>query len=188
MRQKIFCDYACEPNVAVLEEVGIRHGAARVDFLVVNGFFHGFELKSDVDNLRRLDNQARIYSSALDRMTIVVSFRHADEALRRIPDWWGVKLVEQGKRGGIHFYNARNAQYNPTIDKAAVVQFLWRCETMEILAEIGHKGGMRSKTRKAMYAKLVECAELDFIRAKVRYYLTLRKGLGSVGQRMSNGG
>lgn len=185
--QKILRRYLSLPNALVLEEIGIRHGTARVDFLLVNGLLHGFELKSDRDTLRRLERQAGIYNSVLDRMTLVVGFRHADSALRMIPQWWGVKLVSSGKRGGIHFHDARTPQDNPQLDKAAVVKLLWREDALQILTQLGLEAGMHSKSRRVIYERLVECADLDFIRAKTRYYLRLRNAPGFDEQRTLNG-
>ena len=82
VHQKLFRHYSATPNTLVLEEVGLRHGAARVDFLVVNGMLHGFELKSDRDNLIRLENQIPIYCSVLDR----VKYSRVDNAASNLPD------------------------------------------------------------------------------------------------------
>ena len=60
----------------VFEEVGLLQGEARPDFLLVNGSLHGYEIKSDLDTLRRLDNQIRVYSKVLDLVTIVATPRH----------------------------------------------------------------------------------------------------------------
>jgi hypothetical protein len=173
--QKLFRRYSTKSNALVLEEIGIRHGAARIDFLVINGLLHGFELKSDKDNLSRLENQIQIYSSVLDRVTLVVGYRLADKALRMVPEWWGVKLVNSGKRGGIYFRDARTPKKNPSVDKNAVVKLLWQDEALQVLEELGADAGVRSKTRKEIYARLAECAGLDLIRAKVRHFLGLRK-------------
>jgi hypothetical protein len=175
LRTKIFRHYLPMPDVSILEEVGIRHGAARIDFLVVNGMLHGFELKSDRDNLSRLENQIQIYSSVLDRVTLVVGYRLADKALKKVPEWWGVKLASLGKRGGIHFRDARSPKNNPCVQKEALVKLLWQNQALEVLEELGADAGVRSKTRKEIYARLAECADLDLIRLKVCHFLSLRK-------------
>lgn len=182
LRNKVFRHYRLMPSALVLEEVGIRHGAARVDFLVVNELLHGFELKGDRDNLSRLENQIQIYSSALDRVTLVVGYRLADKALRIIPEWWGVKLASLGKRGGIHFRDARTPKNNPCVEKEAVVKLLWQNQALQVLEELGADAGVRSKTRKEIYARLAECADLDLIRAKVHHFLSLRKSLQAAEQ------
>jgi len=175
MHQKLFRRYLATPNAMILEEVGIRHGAARVDFLLVNGLLHGFELKSNKDNLHRLENQIPIYSSVLDRVTLIVGYRLADKALAMIPDWWGVKLASLGNRGAIQFRDARTPKNNPDVQKEALAKLLWQGQALDVLKELGADAGVRSKTRREIYARLAERADLDLIRTKVRYYLSQRK-------------
>lgn len=186
-RQKIFRRYSALPDAQLLEEVGVRHGAARIDFLLVNGLLHGFELKSDQDNLRRLENQIPIYSSVLDRVTLIVGYRLADKALTMIPSWWGVKLASLGKRGAVQFRDARTPKNNPGVQKEALAKLLWQEQALDVLKELGADAGIRSKSRKKVYARLAECADLDLIRSKVRYYLSQRKSY-QVGEPQMSGG
>jgi hypothetical protein len=180
--QKLFRRYSDKANIFILEEIGLRHGAARIDFLAVKDYLHGFELKSDKDSLIRLWNQIPIYSSVLDRVTIIVGYRLADKAMRMVPEWWGVKLARLGKRGGIHFHDARSPKNNPGLEKTALVKLLWQDQALQVLAELGADAGMRSKSRREIYARLAQCADLDLIRLKVRHYLRLRKEQQSVSQ------
>jgi len=93
-----------------------------------------------------------------------------------VPEWWGVKLANLGKRGAIHFRDARTPKNNPCVEKEAVVKLLWQDQALQVLEELGADVGVRSKTRKEIYARLVECADLDLIRAKARHFLSLQKG------------
>src|SRR6266446_8136444 len=93
LKRKVLARYAKDPDTCIVDELGLRHGAARVDIAVVNGIIHGFELKSDKDNLKRLPHQIQIYSSVLDKVTLVVGMRHAHEATKLVPDWWGIKIA-----------------------------------------------------------------------------------------------
>ena len=63
-----------------------------------------------------------------------------------------------------------------TSAKEAVVKLLWQDQALQVLEELGADVGVRSKTRKEIYARLAECADLDLIRAKVRHFLSLQKG------------
>nr|MBA2702680.1 sce7726 family protein [Blastocatellia bacterium] len=76
VKTKVLERYAGDPETRILDELGLRHGAARIDIAVVNGILHGFELKSDMDSLKRLPHQVQIYSSVLDKVTLVVGRRH----------------------------------------------------------------------------------------------------------------
>src|SRR6266550_991942 len=93
LKSKVLARYAKDPDTRIVDELGLRHGIARVDIAVVNGIIHGYELKSDKDNLKRLPHQVTIYSSVLDKVTLVVGIRHALEATELVPDWWGIKIA-----------------------------------------------------------------------------------------------
>ena len=178
--QKLFRRYSARPDILVLEEIGLRNSAARVDFLIVNEILHGFELKSDRDSLYRLENQIPIYNSVLDRVTLIVGYRLADRAMKMVPEWWGVKLASLGKRGGVHFHDARSPKNNPSIEKQSVVKLLWQNEALEVLKELGADAGVASKSRKLIHARLAQHADLGLIQKKVRHYLRLRKAPQSV--------
>ncbi len=77
LHSRVLRDHHNDPNTLVLNELGLRHGACRVDVAVVNGSLHGYELKSDMDTLERLPAQVGLYGKVLDKATLVVGARHA---------------------------------------------------------------------------------------------------------------
>ena len=79
-----------EEDVVFMEELGLCRGEVRVDVAVVNSALHGYEIKSDRDSLRRLSNQVVLYGRVLDRATLVVGERHADDASALVPEWWAL--------------------------------------------------------------------------------------------------
>lgn len=165
-----------DPQTLILEELGLRHGAARVDVAVINGALHGYELKSDSDSLVRLARQAEIYNSVLDRVTLVAGRRHAEKAAGMVPEWWGVLVAEMGPRGGVRFSSARRARNNPAPEALAVAKLLWRDEALSLLQRLQAAEGFRSKRRAAIYARLAEVAGLEEVRAMVRNQLRNREG------------
>ena len=56
-------------DLLVLQELGLAHARVRVDVAVLNGVLHGYEIKSDRDNLNRLESQLEIYQQALQKLT-----------------------------------------------------------------------------------------------------------------------
>jgi hypothetical protein len=176
LKRRLFARYRDASETLVLEELGLRHGAARVDVVVVNYVLHGYELKSDSDTLKLLPRQARIYSSVLDRVTLIVGPRHAKEAVNMVPEWWGVQLAEMGTRRGVRFSSVRRARNNPRPEALAIAKLLWRDEALDLLHHLGAAEGFRSKPRAAIYARLAETAQLDVIRAWVRHRLRNRTG------------
>ena len=90
LHAKVLLAHRDDPHTLVVDELGLCEGEARVDIAVVNGFIHGFEIKSERDTLERLPHQVEVYSLVLDRVTLVVAENHAAHAMEVIPDWWGV--------------------------------------------------------------------------------------------------
>lgn len=174
VKRKVLARYVNDPDTRILHELGLRHGAARIDIAVVNGIVHGFELKSDLDNLRRLPNQIKVYSSVLDKVTLVVGSRHAKEAERMVPQWWGIKVAVVGARGGFDFADIRRAAKNPLQDTVAVCRLLWREEALTLLDELGQARPLWHKPRALIYARLAEVAGLELVLERVRRQLKSR--------------
>ena len=188
LKYELFRRYTNDKDTLVLEELGLRHGAVRIDLVVVNDRIHGYEIKSDRDSLRRLPDQIRVYSSVMDRVTLVVGYRHAYDALRMVPEWWGVKLAEKKKgNGAIVLSDARSPRDNPGVDLNSVVALLWRNEALSILEEMESAKGVRSKTRTDIYRRLVEVSKPEYLRAKIRQQLKSREGWRADAQQMSCG-
>lgn len=187
LKKKLSSYYNKHKNILILEELGLYHGKVRIDLLAVNHDLHGFEIKSDHDSLKRLPEQARIYSLVFDRVTLVVGYRHAYEALKIIPDWWGVRLVNIGPRGAVRFSNARNPKNNPYPDKLAIIKLLWKEEALAFLEEINTTDGYKSKTRDIIYERIAEITDIESIRNKVHYHFRNRLNWRSREQRKSYG-
>jgi len=168
---------SCEGNMntKIIEELGITHGAARVDIAVVNGVIHGYELKSDMDTLNRLPGQIKIYNSVLDQVTLVVGKNHLYKAIKIVPEWWGItiaKIIDSNDT--VSFYNIREPEQNPDQDSAAIAALLWRAEALSILEQIGQARGVRSKPRKDIYKRLAEVLNKQDLGAAVREQLRTR--------------
>jgi hypothetical protein len=175
LHSRVLRDHHGDPNTLVLNELGLRHGRCRVDVAVVNGSLHGYELKSDKDTLERLSFQVDTYGKVLDRATLVVGERHAEKAIPMLPEWWGVKIVTQGSRGGISFQHHRSASLNTEVHPIALAELLWRVEVNTILANNGITGAPLRKPRAHQYQLLTELLKLSELRDYVRACLKSRE-------------
>lgn len=177
------------PEIKIIEELGLSHGAARIDMAVVNGSIHGYELKSDVDTLGRLFEQMQIYNAVLDQITLVVGKYHLHKAIKMVPEWWGIIIAKISPSGnGVSFCNIREAVDNPCQDNVAIASLLWREEALEVLEERGLAHGVRSKTRMSIYERLAEVLDVQTLRTAVRRCLCARVRLRSDLQCTPNGG
>ena len=174
LHRKLLKEYQNDTNTLVLDELGLRHGTCRVDIAVVNGYLHGYEIKSDADTLQRLPGQVSLYCAVLDRATLVVGEKHAEKARAYLPDWWGVEVATEGPHGGIEFDTVQLYKTNPAIDPVALAELLWAPEAAEILRRLGTAESFLRKPRAALYRYLAQVVELKELRDLVLQALKSR--------------
>lgn len=175
----------------IFEEFGVSHGTARIDFAIINGVMHGYEIKSDKDTLDRLPDQMREYNAVFDKMTLVVGKRHLRDALDKVPDWWGIILAKKTPDNQVVFYEIRADGKNPAQDGLSIARLLWRAEALKILEDKKEADDIRSKPREIIYTKLAEVLkdDLDTLKDYVRNALLVsREDWRSVAQPVLNGG
>ncbi|MBW7955454.1 sce7726 family protein [Patescibacteria group bacterium] len=163
-------------HTRVIPELTLPNESVRVDVAVVNGIMHGYELKSDLDKLNRLDTQVLAYSSVFDKVTLVVGKKHAVSAIAMIPDWWGITLAKAvPSEMGTMLIPIREAYENPNQNLLAISNLLWKNEAVEYLTAIGEISGLRSKSKKIICERLIECISPSELKAFVRDTLINRK-------------
>jgi hypothetical protein len=175
LKREVLKQHERDVDTLVLHELGLRHGAARVDVAVVNGALHGYEIKSDADTLERLPAQIATYSLVLDKATLVVGERHAEKAITLLPSWWGIKIASQGPRGGISLHQEKYVRMNPSIDPLAVAELLWSNEVRDILRELGFIEKELRKPRAYLYRELAAAIDVNELRDTTRRVLKGRE-------------
>lgn len=184
LRAHLASEHAADPSTRFIDELDIC-GLARVDVAVVNGTLAGYELKSDVDTLRRLPHQVRTYSQVMDLLTLVVGEKHHDEAIELVPSWWGVILVRPKPIPTLELL--REPQWNSDVVALSLAQLLWRDEVLAVLAARGIDRGVRSKPRRVLWNRLADEIPLDQMRMVVRECLKGREGWRSQEAHASSG-
>jgi hypothetical protein len=160
-------------RTAILEELGLCRGQVRVDLSVVNGSLHGYEIKSDRDSLRRLSGQVNLYGKVFDRATLVVVERHLANALKNIPDWWGIILAHQSATG-IRLKTVRSSRSNPRKDPRALVELLWHDDALALLEKRNAARGFRGRARWIVWDRVCEIYSLNEIAKAVREKLKVK--------------
>lgn len=175
VKDKILKAHINDPSTLVIDELGLDHGRNRVDIAVINGELHGYELKSDSDNLLRLPQQSMTYSSIMDKVTLVVGEKHAQEAINIIPDWWGIKIATMNHRGSVNIVTYRRNKKNKDIDPFELSKLIWKEEALALLAiKVKVDWRIRKLTRKDIYKLIVDTFSLDEIRDNTRAILKSR--------------
>lgn len=165
---------AC-PNTIVIDELGLDHGASRVDIAVINGHIRGVEIKADADVLDRLPGQVAAYGAVVDRATLIAALRHIEKAISLLPDWWGVMSAERRPSGKIHFRIVRPERANRGVDPLTLARLLWRPEAAAILRELGASEKMLRQPREELYCALVAALPKRVLAERVRHTLKVRE-------------
>lgn len=79
----------------VLSELPI--GNSKADFIMINGKGVVYEIKTELDNLERLDSQIKDYYKAFSEVVIVTYEENFDKVMKIIPDTVGVMLLTKRK-------------------------------------------------------------------------------------------
>ncbi|XXQ53899.1 sce7726 family protein [Xenophilus aerolatus] len=170
----VLAQHATDPFARVVEEMGLEHGTCRVDIAVVNGFIHGYELKSEADTLDRLPRQIEAYSRCLDRATLVLGSSHLDPAEKLLPSWWGIKVVERKKGGVLKLSTHRPVRSNPDVSLFHMSHLLWRSEAVEVLRKAGAAPRELAANRATLYGLLVQSLQPTDLRRAIREALKSR--------------
>ncbi len=188
LKKILVAQHSTDKRVRIIEELGLHHGSSRVDIAVVNGIMHGYEIKSDLDTLFRLPEQIEVYNSVFDKMTLIVGKSHLYEAIKIIPDWWGVVVAKVDENGVVTFNTIREEETNENQNKLSVAKLLWREEALGILEEMDEANGLRSKPRDLIYSKLSTVLDQKTLGKKVRETIFFRTTWRSESPLMSYGG
>lgn len=176
LREYLKKRHAKDKKLRIIEELGVRHGSARVDIAVINGIMHGYEIKSDRDTLERLPEQMTEFNAVFDRITLVVGKQHLYQTIHIVPDWWGITIAKINTRGRVVFQTIREPEDNKEQNKVSIARLLWREEALRVLEEHDQAEGVRSKPREFIYRRLADVLETDILKERVRKTLLIPRG------------
>jgi hypothetical protein len=160
-------------DTIIVDEFDLCQGHSRIDMAVVNGTIHGYEIKSESDNLNRLPNQIEYYNKSLEKVTIVTTPTHLKKVIEKVPKWWGI-IVTTKKKIKINIEDYRIASNNPSPDNSSLLSFLWKKELIYITEKfelISKKNLNRQTIREIISLNLCQ----DEITYEVREALKSRK-------------
>ena len=171
--------YADAPGTLLRSEMGLNDLWRRADLVVFGDDFVGYEIKSDVDSLKRLPGQAAAFSQVFDRVVVVVTHTHLRGALAIVPEWWGVLVATRQDRymlARVEIEVYRQPETNPELDHFAMLKILWVAEmTAELKIHNLLPRGHRSKpTKHFLIRHILDVLPPDVIREVVHRRLKSR--------------
>jgi len=119
--------------VKIVEEIAVKRGLAIADVVANYQTPHCFEIKSDMDSLTRLKNQATMFSDVFPKVTLVTTIKHLDKSLFIIPSWWGVIIASRNKNQKVILKYFRKSQNNPKDTSKDLLKILWNEELKDVL-------------------------------------------------------
>jgi hypothetical protein len=96
---------------------------SRIDFLTINGHTTSFEIKSNLDNLRKLTKQMGDYVSVFEYNYIVIDEKHLLPALSVAPKSYGVWVYRNKKKEVV-----RDAELNTQLEPSLQVSLFTKKE------------------------------------------------------------
>ena len=124
-------------------------GSVVCDVLAVSDELVGYEIKSDRDSYRRLEQQVRFYDLYFDRNYIVVGASHAASVYKKVPEHWGIICITHDKTEVV-----RSAEPSPVCSRSRQLSILWRNEFKNILVK--NKLPLYNRKSKEFIAKKLE--------------------------------
>ena len=114
-------------EVSIIEELSVFRGLAIADVVALFQVPHCFEIKSDVDSLRRLESQAQLFSQTFPKITLVAASKHISKAMHELPSFWGL-IEAKGTASNIVLKNIRRSGYNPQYRKENLLGIIWNSD------------------------------------------------------------
>lgn len=175
LRQTLSTDFKEYPDTVIIDEFGIKFREVIADVAVFNGTTHGYEIKSEVDSLKRLPNQMEYYSKIFEYVTVVIARNHLNGVLKIIPNWVGIMIVERSRSDyELRVKRLRKSRKNTNLDKGYLLDLLNREELTDLSKENNIKG-TRSLPIYQVRDNLSELLSISTIKEAVNYYIKARK-------------
>lgn len=168
LHRKKFGGLHSRTDTVIVDELGLAHAKARIDIAVINGFVHGFEIKSAADTLARLPQQLMFYEECLEKLTIVCAEKHVSAIRKIAPSWCGILRVIEGPRGGIAFITLRTPKRNPNVQADRLAHLLWRPEAVALLTRLNAPPQLLRSPRKQLYESLAALLTVEQITAFIK--------------------
>lgn len=108
--------------------------SSRVDMASVNGTSIGYEIKTEYDNLQRLEKQIADYSRILEYVYVVCPDSMIPDVLSTIPDYCGIFSYD-GRRSNASFKVFSEAKKSPNLDVSTMVRCMLKEERKNAFQE-----------------------------------------------------
>lgn len=110
-------------------------GKSRVDLCKVNGSSIAYEIKTDLDSLKRLDKQIADYEKVFEQVYVICSIQKLKEIKNKIPNDCGIYMYSSSKRGRYQFVETKEATKSNAFDTKQQLSLFRISEIKQIFPE-----------------------------------------------------
>lgn len=109
---------------------------SRVDLCKINGSSIAYEIKTDLDNLTRLEKQLSNYCEIFDKTYIICSAGRLRKIVKQIPAECGIYIYKLSRRGSYVFNMERAAIQSDSLSSVKQLSLLWKSELSRHFAAV----------------------------------------------------
>ena len=132
-------------GAALINEMVVANWSRRADIVVANGSLQAFEIKSDLDSLKRLDGQLSAYLVRFDKVTVICTSRFTKDVLERTPS--SVEVLEAlREKDKVTFRVRRRGMIRPVREKHILLSYLLKSELVDLLS-VPSEAGLTLRSR-----------------------------------------
>lgn len=156
-------------DAVLINEMVVGNWSRRADLAVANGKLHAFEIKSDLDTLKRLEGQVGTYIRYFDKVTVVTTEKFLKATIDMLPIEVEIWVAEHTIHG-VKIRIARRGRTREICDKQSLCGFLHKPEIVALL----RKHGVSSSTDVSRSELVQLASDLPLKRVREEVLLTLK--------------
>lgn len=130
----------------------VKAKGSRADFLVINGETKCFEIKSKIDNLKRLGKQSNDYKDVFEFNTVVTDQKHLTLVEELLPKYYGIWTFEGNER-----IEYRKCKRSPSLDSMSQLSLMTKKELVSNFGLNDHEIILSNYSKDAINEILKEC-------------------------------
>lgn len=123
-------------DAVIINEMVVANWTRRADVVVANGHLYAFEIKSEVDTLKRLDGQVKSFSEHFDKVVVVAASKFISSILQEYPPEIGV-LEASMNNGSLVFKQVRAGRISTIKSVKSLSSHLPKVELVKLLKQNG---------------------------------------------------
>jgi hypothetical protein len=164
-------------STIVVDEMCINNSSVRADVVAINDELHCFEIKSDVDTFKRLENQMNNYLEIFDKIYFITTEKHITKITGILPDCVGVYVIQKKNRN-ISFEEFKKPFLNDKRNTFKVLNLLWNVELKHLIKSLQIKGFTKMQNQE-LYEKILDLINEKELHFYIRSILKMRSQIAN---------